>query len=146
MAKAERSVVIEAPIEKVFEVIGDYANYPKFLPEVKGAEVVKKADHTEVTYDVDLKVKRIKYTLKHMHAPPNKATWTLVKGEMMSGNDGSWNLESLGPSRTKATYTIEIKLGPLVPGFIVKGLTEQSLPEMLENFRKRSEAHAKGTV
>ena len=60
MAKAERSVVIEAPPEKVFAVIADYQKYPEFLPEVKKVKVESGVgDVKEVTYTVDVKAKLI---------------------------------------------------------------------------------------
>ena len=35
MAGATRSIVIDAPAEKVFDVVTDYDRYAEFLPEVK---------------------------------------------------------------------------------------------------------------
>ena len=39
MAQASRSVTINVPPEKLFEVIVDYEKYPEFLPEVKKVKV-----------------------------------------------------------------------------------------------------------
>jgi len=91
MAKAERSVVIHAPPEKVFAVITDYEKYPEFLPEVKKVKVEFGSGNVkEVTYTVDIKAKVITYTLKHTARPPDELAWTMVRGEMMKGNDGAW--------------------------------------------------------
>ena len=49
------------------------------------------------------------------------------------------------PGTTDATYTIDLKLSSLVPGFIEKALAEQSLPGLLANFKARAEKlHGKG--
>src|SRR5882672_10504327 len=117
MAQASRSVTVNVPPDKLFDVITDYEKYPEFLPEVKkvklegGQGAIK-----EVTYQVDIKAKVITYTLKHTAERPTKL-----------------------PGTTDATYTIDLKLSSLVPGFIEKALAEQSLPGLLANFKARAE-------
>jgi len=59
---------------------------------------------------------------------------------MMKGNDGAWMLKpGAQPGTTDVTYTIDLKLSSLVPGFIEKALAEQSLPGLLANFKARAE-------
>src|SRR5437870_11495938 len=138
MAQASRSVTVNVPPEKMFDVIQDYEKYPEFLPEVKKVKVeAGQGSIKEVTYTVDIKAKVITYTLKHTAEKPNKLTWTMIKGEMMKGNDGSWVLKPAAGGGTEATYTIDLKLSSLVPGFIEKALAEQSLPGLLTNFKNR---------
>ena len=141
MAQASRSVTINVPPEKLFDVIVDYEKYPEFLPEVKKVNVnAGQGAIKEVTYMVDIKAKVITYTLKHTAERPTKLSWTMVKGEMMKGNDGAWTLKPGAQSgTTEATYAIDLKLSSLVPGFIEKALAEQSLPGLLANFKARAE-------
>jgi len=144
MAKAERSIVINAPREKVFAVITDYEKYPEFLPEVKKVKVEFGAGNVkEVSYTVDIKAKVITYTLKHTARPPDELAWTMVRGEMMKGNDGTWILKPV-PEGTEATYKIDLKLGALVPSMVERMLAEQSLPGLLANFKKRIESQNAG--
>jgi coenzyme Q-binding protein COQ10 len=140
MAQAQRSIVIDVPADKLYEVIADFARYAEFLPEVKKTEVKPDgAAATLVTYTIDIKATKITYTLKHTGQKPTRLDWTFVKGDMMKDNRGHWALRDLGNAKTEATYTIELKLGALVPGFIEKALAEQSLPALLDNFKKRAE-------
>ena len=141
MAQATRSVTVNVPPEKLFDVIADYEKYPEFLPEVKKVKVdAGQGSIKEVTYTVDIKAKVINYTLKHTAERPTKLSWTMIKGEMMKGNDGTWVLKpGAQPNTTDATYTIDLKLSSLVPGFIEKALAEQSLPSLLTNFKNRAE-------
>jgi ribosome-associated toxin RatA of RatAB toxin-antitoxin module len=140
MAKAERSVVIAAPPEKVFAVIEDFAKYPEFLPEVKKTEVKPgPGGATDVTYTIDIKARTITYTLRHNSKPPHELGWSFVRGEMMKGNDGAWILKPV-PEGTQATYRIDLKLGALVPGFVEKMLAEQNLPGLLQHFKERIES------
>lgn len=139
MAGASKSIVINAPMDKVFKIIGDYEHYPEFLPEAKEVKTSgRKGGQVDVHYKVEV-MKTIKYTLRMNEQPPNKVTWTFVEGEFMKDNQGSWVLEDAGEGKTKATYSVEMKLGALVPGSIVKALVETSLPKMLDAFKKRAE-------
>ena len=72
--------------------------------------------------------------------PPSKVTWTFIEGEFMKDNKGSWTLEAAGEGQTKATYQIEMALGPLVPKSIVNAMVDTSLPKMLEAVKKRVES------
>jgi ribosome-associated toxin RatA of RatAB toxin-antitoxin module len=145
MAQAQKSIVIDVTPEQLFDVIADYEKYPEFLPEVKSAKVTFGAGGIkEVTYSVDIKAKVISYTLKHVAERPGKVSWSMVRGEMMKGNDGSWALKPTPGGGTEATYSIDLKLSALVPSFIEKALAEQQLPTLLANFKKRAESlHAK---
>jgi coenzyme Q-binding protein COQ10 len=139
MPGASRSIVINAPMEKVFALITDFERYKEFLPEVRAVRVLDRSNGTvTVQYEAEI-VKRIKYTLRHVAQPPSRVTWSFVEGEVMKDNKGSWELEPAGEGKTKATYTIEVGLGPLVPKAIINTLMETSLPKLLENFKREAE-------
>ncbi len=139
MPGATKTIVINAPIEKVYATITDYDKYPQFLTEAKSVKATRKTpDSVEVEWKIDV-IKTITYTLLMKEEKPNKISWTFVKGEVMKDNRGSWLLEKDGEERTRATYTADLTLGGFVPGAIVKALVEKQLPTMLEAFKKRSE-------
>jgi ribosome-associated toxin RatA of RatAB toxin-antitoxin module len=146
MAKTERSVVIRASPEKVFEVISDFEKYPEFLPEVKKVKIESaQGDVKEVTYTIVTPSKLISYTLRHTPKPPHELSWTMVRGEVMKGNDGAWVLKPVAEG-TEATYKIDLRLGALVPSMVERKLAEQSLPALLANFKKRIEGMTQATV
>ncbi len=140
MAGATRSIVIDAPVEKVFAVIRDYERYPEFLPEVKRIRLEnRKGNEVDAHYEVDV-VKTIKYSIRLVEDPPGGVRWTFLSGELMRDNRGSWSLEPLPDGKTRATYQIEMALGPWVPKSIVHALVDTQLPKMLEAFKKRAES------
>lgn len=140
MAGATRSIVINAPVEKVFDTIVAYERYAEFLPEVKSVRTSdRQGDEVLVHYEVNV-VKTVHYTIRAREERPHRMSWTFVKGEVMRDNQGSWVLEAEGPGRTRATYTVDMALGPLVPRAIVTTLAETHLPKMLEAFKRRAEA------
>jgi ribosome-associated toxin RatA of RatAB toxin-antitoxin module len=141
MAGASRSIVVNAPPEKVYDIVIAYDRYPEWLPEVKKIQTSdRKGNEVKVHYEVDFKIKTIRYTILAKEERPKKMSWSFIEGEVMKDNKGSWVLEPEGEGRTKVTYSVEVAVGPLVPKSILNTLVDQSLPKMLEAVKRRAEA------
>jgi len=141
MAKASRSVVIDASPELCYQVVTDLAKYPEFVDELKAVKILSEQENkmrAEFTAKV---IKEIKYTLDLTGEPGKVWKWTLVKG-FMKKNDGLWLFKDLGDGRTEATYEVDVEFGLLVPSSVVKMLNEVNLPKMLNAFKKRIESLA----
>jgi coenzyme Q-binding protein COQ10 len=140
MPGAQRTVTFNASLDKCWAVISDYERYPEFLPEVKKIRTMnRRGNEVDVQYEAEV-VKVIKYTVHMKEEGPKKVSWSFIDGEFMKDNKGGWVLEDLGNGTTKATYSIEVEVGMLVPKTIVNGLVDSQLPRLLENFKKRIES------
>lgn len=138
MPGAKRDIVINANAQKCYEVIADFERYPDFVEEMKKVRVLSHSgDRWRVEYTIHI-VKDIVYTLDLTGVPGKSLTWTLHSG-WFKRNDGGWTLEELGPDKTRATYTVDIDVGPLVPKKILDMAVGQNFPAMLERFKKRIE-------
>lgn len=144
-SKVSKEMVVDVPVERFWEVVADYAAYPEFVPSVKAIRVVRTDKGVkDVEYEVDLGVKTIKYTLRHLEHAPTKMTWSLVKGEMMKVSNGAWELTNHA-GKTLARYTVEVQVQkpPLVPQSIMDRvsdeLTKVQLPKTLDAFKARAE-------
>jgi coenzyme Q-binding protein COQ10 len=140
-----REVWIGAPIDRVFDVIADYARYPEFVPGVKGCRPLPASGGIRhVEYEVDLGIRRVRYVLALREQRPTRIEWSLLSGEFFSRSDGSWELS---PERggTRARYALDVQVNrpPLVPKMVVdrvvEELTRVQLPLILEAFRARAE-------
>jgi ribosome-associated toxin RatA of RatAB toxin-antitoxin module len=144
MATVTKQVIIDAPLEKVFDLVVDYERYPEFVPGIRACRVRSANGEKHVEYELDLGVKRIRYVLRMAEKRPTNVSWSLVSGEMMKVSNGSWEL-SAEDSKTRALYTVEIQIArpPLVPQSIVdrvsEELTRTQLPRTLEAFKSRAE-------
>lgn len=139
-----QSIEIKAAPKQCFDVITDYANYGKFIKDLKSVTVTNKKGGTcDVTYEIDV-IKKISYTLHMETTPPNKIEWTFIRGDIMKDNYGFWDFKEMKKGVTKATYNIEVKFGLLVPGVITKALVGNNLPAMLKAFKERIESKSKG--
>ncbi|HWE25696.1 MAG TPA: SRPBCC family protein [Myxococcales bacterium] len=145
MASARRSIEVDVPPDRFFEVVRDYARYPEFLPEVKAVRVGPRTGNSvEVTYRLDARIKLIEFTLLHVETRPSRIEWRLVRGDLMKRDEGRWTLDPTPGGGTTATYAIELELLPRVPRGLEKALAEQGLPAMLANFKSRAESMRAG--
>jgi ribosome-associated toxin RatA of RatAB toxin-antitoxin module len=139
MAEASKTIEMSVPREKLWSVIIDYAQYPKF---VDGAQKVKilsrEKDKVRVEYGIQLLGKDITYTLDHFENGPDGMKWELVESNILKANYGSWKLRELGSGKTEVTYSLALDFKIYVPGMILNGLVKSSLPKMLDSFEKRT--------
>jgi len=139
MAKTSTSIEIKAPLKKVYEVITDFESYPDFLSGSKGAKILKKSgNHLQAEFKVDV-IKTISYTLDIKLSPHRGFSWTLVKGDFMKGNTGSWKLEEKKKGVTLASYEVEVDFGLLVPKTISSMLVGTNLPTMMREIKEQAE-------
>lgn len=139
MSKTSTSVEIKAPLQKVFDVVSDFESYPEFLSGSKKVKILKKSGKKmQVEFQMDV-IKTISYTLDIELKSPHEVSWTLVKGDFMKSNTGSWKLSEKKKGITHAVYEIEIGFGMLVPKSVASMLVEKNLPGMMKEFKERVE-------
>ena len=142
-ANAQESIIIDLPKEKFFEVITDYMSYPEIVPEVMSMKILEEDGNTSIVENNVNMIKKVSYVLKLTKTPYTKLEWTLVKG-FFKKNEGRWDLEDVdGGKKCKATYTVTVEIGMLVPKKIVRDLTQMGLPKMLKQFKDYAEAKYK---
>jgi ribosome-associated toxin RatA of RatAB toxin-antitoxin module len=141
MAVSERSIEIDVPPKKFYEIVVDFAKYAEFVDGAIGAETLKASEkNPRVRMDIKI-IKKISYVLDFDLVPGKSVKWTLAEKGFFKKNDGSWTLEALDKGkRTRATYRVDLEIASLlVPDAILKQLNEISFPKMLGEFKKRAE-------
>jgi coenzyme Q-binding protein COQ10 len=139
-----REIVIGVSREELFDLIVDYARYPEFVPGVKACRPRREGGVVDVEYELDLGVKTIRYTLRHVEERPRRVSWSLVSGTWMKVSSGSWELAEEGGA-TRARYTVEVQIAkpPLVPQALVDRISDEmtrvQLPRTLDAFKTRAE-------
>ena len=141
MPAAEKTIIIDAPISVLYQVITDYEKYSEFLPEVSKVEVISRTGNVvRAKYTVKL-IKTISYVIDLTEIENSSVKWTLVESSIMKSNIGGWTLRDLGDGRCEATYGLDVALkGVFVPGSIRTKMTEGTLPSTLEAFKRRAES------
>ncbi len=103
-------VLVNAPREKVWDVIVDYDRYHEFVPYCKKLTVKNKvANIWTINYDLEFKFSILKfgvnYTLRTVQEKPGKISWTWKGGDLRN-TKGGWELIPIDDGkRTLAFYS-----------------------------------------
>ena len=140
MATATRTEIVDVDINKLYDVITDYAKYADFVDGVSSTKVISQSETSaKVEYSVNM-IKSFKYTLATTQVRPTKVSWVLDSGDLFKKNDGQWLLKDLGGGKTEVTYTLEVDFKMFAPNSILTALTQKNLPVMMQSFFKRAKA------
>ena len=136
------NIDIEASAEEIFDVVTDFESYPEWNPNIKQVEV-KKTDSedraVEVWFEVDAKLKVVKYTLQYDYSEaPEGVSWDLLEGDVkeLRGSYAFDEFEDL----TEVAYETTIDPGFPVPGMIKRQAQKQIAKAALEDLKKRVES------
>jgi uncharacterized membrane protein len=144
--KGDRSVEIEAPIERCYEIAADVENATEWQGSLKDVEVLERDGERRalvVETVSDAKVKNVKSVLRFSYDPPTGIRWVQEKGDTKSLT-GWWTFEDLGGGRTRATYGLETDPGRIL-GMLLRGPAEAKVRDFLlggaaEGLKEKAEA------
>jgi uncharacterized membrane protein len=144
MEHAEGTIVIDAPLDEVVDVIEDYESYPEWA-EVRRVQVRERGEGgraTEVAFEVDVPViGKASYTLRYRYAPGGTAiSWDSIEAHgAVREVRGEYLLDDSGGDATSVTYRLAVELGPLVPGFLRTEGAKRVIENALERLKRRVE-------
>jgi uncharacterized membrane protein len=130
--KGERSVEIDAPVQRCFDIAADIEHAPAWQGSLKDVEVLERdGDGRPALVETrnDAKVKEVRTRLRFTYDPPGSIRWRQEKGDVKA-LDGWWTLEDLGGDRTRATYALEVDPGMML-GLLIRGPIEGQVREFL---------------
>jgi uncharacterized membrane protein len=130
--KGDRSVEIDAPIERCYEIAADIGNAPDWQGSLKDVEILERDGERRallVETESDAKVKTVRALLRFSYDPPTGIRWVQEKGDTKS-LIGSWSFEDLGGGRTRATYALEADPGRML-GMLLRGPAEGKVRDFL---------------
>jgi uncharacterized membrane protein len=130
--KGERSVEIEAPIDRCYEIAADIERAPGWQGSLEQVDVLERDAERRpalVETESDAKVKRVRALLRFSYEPPAAIRWVQEKGDTKSLT-GSWSFEDLGGGRTRATYALEADPGRML-GLLLRGPAEAKVRDFL---------------
>jgi ribosome-associated toxin RatA of RatAB toxin-antitoxin module len=144
VAQAERTEVVDLPLEAIFNVIKSYEEYPQFVSGMKSTQVQETFPDgsKKVFFDIDL-VRRVQYSVRIKDSITEsrdsaRVEWSLIESQALKVSNGLWVLKSIGPQSTEVTYKLEVEFNFPAPGFVVKGLIATSMPLAIKEFKNRA--------
>lgn len=141
--EGSHEATLQASAEQAFAVMTDYERLPEWQGPLKRCEVLSRYDDglaREVSYEIDVKLRRVRYTLRHSYDRPTEIGSEYVEGDF-SCLEGQWRFEPRGGDQTSARFDLRIDPGLPIPGRIQKMLNDRVLKSSVEDLRKRLERH-----
>lgn len=131
---AKQTIEVKAPLEEVLATLRDVESQAEWIPEILEAELLEvyEDDGLPATarFKASATVGTDEYTLSYEHSD-RTMSWTMVKGRLQTGQEGSYTVEPLAPDRTSVTYQLTIHHNLPLPGFVrnrvIKGLVNSTL-------------------
>src|SRR3712207_6294262 len=132
LIEGERTVEIDAPIERCYEIAADIEGAPEWQGSLQDVDVLERDSERRpdlVETKSDAKVKAVRAQLRFSYDPPHGVRWVQVKGDTKS-LEGWWKFEDLGGDRTRATYGLAADPGRVL-GMLLRGPAEGKVRDFL---------------
>ncbi|MET0467584.1 MAG: SRPBCC family protein [Aeromicrobium sp.] len=144
MARTTSDIVIDAPAERIMDVIADFESYPVWATGVKTAEVVSTTDAgraQQVHFVLEAAPIRDEYDLAYVWDGSRTVSWSLVEsGSMLKSMDGAYVLEPLAESQTRVTYQLAVDVSVPLLGMLKRKAEKVIIDTALKGLKKQVEA------
>ena len=146
MIRGEKTVEIDAPVQRVFEIAADIEHAPEWQRSLTDVEVLERDGERRaksVETESNASVRTIRSRLRFEYEPLSAITWDQERGDVKALR-GWWHFEDLGGGRTRATYGLEVDPGRML-GLLLRGPAEGKVRDFLvggaaEGLKERAEA------
>ena len=104
---------IPASIERCWDVVADLSQAPEWQQGLETVTVVERdGEGRPLICDTvtDARFTKVACRVRIDYDPPHRVAFTRISGDAQA-MEGSWQLEALGPERTRATYTLAVDPG-----------------------------------
>jgi ribosome-associated toxin RatA of RatAB toxin-antitoxin module len=138
-----QSTDIAAPPRACFAALTDYERLPEWQRAVRSARVLERDARgrgTVVEYEVDARVKRVRYRLRQIYDEPRRLGSEYLGGDFRDFS-GEWRFEPRGDGGTHVELDLRIDPGRFVPralrGVVADAVMRRALSD-LKRYVERS--------
>ncbi|WP_045875553.1 SRPBCC family protein [Pseudofrankia sp. DC12] len=140
---ASASIVINAKPAAVMATIADIASYPTWVGQIEQTEILEVGPDgrpTRARFRVNAVIAKDEFVTDYTWHGDDRVTWSLVEGEMMSAQDGSYTLRDLGDGQTEVTYDLTVELKVKIPGMLRRKIQSGIIDAALKDLKKHVES------
>ena len=143
-------VLVNAPLDKAWEVLTDYDNFENFLPNITSSELLESVDNKNVFEQTnEFKVlpfvtTRSRVKIQSTESYPQQVEFTLVDGDLQS-LDGVWLLEPISTAegdRVLVSHNVSVDPGNASPRGIFYSTYKSMLEDSLASAKQETERRA----
>jgi ribosome-associated toxin RatA of RatAB toxin-antitoxin module len=142
-----QSAEIDAPPQRCFDVLTDYERLPEWQGAVRAARVLERDEQgrgSVVEYEVDARVKTVRYRLRQVYDEPSRLASEYLGGDFRDFS-GEWRFLPVGEDRTRAELDLRIDPGRFVPGPVRSAIADAVMKRALRDLKTHLErAPARG--
>jgi uncharacterized membrane protein len=144
--QATQRMVVNAPPERVWEVLTDFPDYPAWARGLKSVQVVRRDEQgrgLEVAFRAAAMGRSTSYVLRYDYTQaPRVLSWELLDGDITRILDGSYELAPVegNRDRTEVTYHLTVDLKAPLPGFVKRRAQARIIHTALRDLRDHVEA------
>jgi len=138
------AAVIDAPVDKVWQILVDCESAPSYLDNVRSCELVETLDGGRAQiFRQRAKLRwflpAVEHEFRMDYEPYERIDVSRVSGpfERLSGE---WRLQTDERGRTRVDYRLELEPGPLIPDFLLTAPLRRDIVNALLMVRTRAQA------
>ena len=142
--QATEKMTMQAPPERLFDVVTRFEAYPEWAADVKHVEVLERDEQgrgTKVAFRAAAMGRSTSYTLAYDYSnAPHEVSWVLERGDITRRLDGTYVFESADDGTTDVTYHLAVELVVPLPGFIKSRAEGRIIGNALRELKAKVEA------
>jgi ribosome-associated toxin RatA of RatAB toxin-antitoxin module len=136
-----RKAEIRATPQACFDALTDYERLPRWQGAVRQARVLERDAQgrgTIVEYEVDARVKRVRYRLRQLYDEPVRLGSEYLGGDFRFFA-GEWRFEALDDRSTRVELDLRIDPGRLVAGLVRAAISDAVMRRALTDLQRHLE-------
>ncbi|MGV9611289.1 SRPBCC family protein [Nocardia xishanensis] len=141
--RTQRSILIEAPSQRVMSVIADLESYPEWVSAAKSVEVLEEGPDGRARtarFVLDAGVVKDTYVLTYTWRADDKAvSWKLISGDLQKAQDGTYELIDQPDGNTLVVYELTVDLNIPMIGMFKRKAEKVITDTALKELKKRVE-------
>jgi ribosome-associated toxin RatA of RatAB toxin-antitoxin module len=133
-----QSTDIAATPERCYAALTDFEHLPEWQGAVRRADVRERDEQGRgavVDYEVDAKVRRVRYTLRQLHEPPHRLGCEYLGGDFRDFS-GEWRFEPDGDGGTHVELELRIDPGRFVPPPLRAAISDAVMRRALKDLKR----------
>jgi ribosome-associated toxin RatA of RatAB toxin-antitoxin module len=133
---------IDATPQQCFDLLTDYERLPEWQGAVCSASILERDEQGRgavVEYEVDARVKTVRYRLRQVYDEPERLASEYLGGDFRDFS-GEWRFVPLEDGRTRAELDLQIDPGRFVPAPVRSVIADAVMRRALRDLKTHLEA------
>jgi ribosome-associated toxin RatA of RatAB toxin-antitoxin module len=138
-----QSAEIRATPQACFDALTDFERLPEWQGAVRAVKVLERDERgrgSVVEYEVDARVKTVRYRLHQIYDEPRRLASEYLGGDFRDFS-GEWRFEPAGDGRTRVELDLSIDPGRFVPGPVRGAIADAVMKRALRDLKTEAERH-----